>query len=388
MTLEATSELVAQAGIKDVTFTDEVTTANLAAADLAQRGVKAIVVLVHEGGVPPSGVAYDFPCTGENTGPSISGPIVAIAEHLDPRIDLVVSGHTHQPYTCVIPDPARQPRWVTSAMSYGRLVTETNLKLDRRSKDVIRSSVTAVNRPVARTVAPDPVETAIIAKWDALSAPIANRVVGSITADITRATNADGTPDNRAAESSLADLIADSQLDRTAVNGAQIAFMNSGGVRADLLYAGSAAGEGGGNVTYGEAFGVQPFSNTLVTLTLTGAQIDTVLEQQFNPARSRPVLINGVSRGFTYTYKASALQGSKIDPTSIKLNGVTIDPAATYRVTVNSFLADGGDGFAELAKGTNRVGGGVDLDEFVAWLGANSPVTGPTPNRITVDTTP
>lgn len=384
MTLEGTPELVAQSGIKDVSFKDEVATANLAAADLAQRGVKAIVVLVHEGGVPPSGAAYNFPCTGENSGSSISGPIVTIAQNLDPRIDMVVSGHTHQPYTCMIPDPAGNPRSVTSAMAFGRLVTETNLKLDRRTKDVIRSSVVAVNRPVVRTITPDPAQTAIIAKWDALSAPIGNRVVGSIAADIKRAVNADGTPDNRAAESSLGDLIADAQLDRTAANGAQIAFMNSGGVRADLLYAGSAAGEGDGNVTYGEAFAVQPFGNLLVTLTLTGAQIDTVLEQQFNSARSRPILINGVSRGFTYSYSAGAPQGSKIDPATIKLNGVTIDPAASYRVTVNNFLADGGDGFLELKNGTNRVGGGVDLDEFVAWLGTHPATAPPSPTRITV----
>lgn len=384
MTLEATPELVAQAGIKNVTFKDEVASANLAAADLAQRGVKAIVVLIHEGGVPPTGAAYNFPCTGENTGSSISGPIVEIARNLDARIDMVVSGHTHQPYTCMIPDPAGNPRSVTSAMAFGRLVTETNLKLDRRTKDVIRSSVVAVNRPVLRTVTPDPVQSAIIAKWDALSAPLGNRLVGSITADIKRATNADGTPDNRAAESSLGDLIADAQLDRTTANGAQIAFMNSGGVRADLLYAGSPAGEGDGQVTYSEAFAVQPFGNLLVTLTLTGAQIDTVLEQQFNSARSRPILINGVSRGFTYSYSASAPQGSKIDPATIKLDGVTLSPTATYRVTVNNFLADGGDGFAELKNGTNRVGGGVDLDEFVAWLGTHPATAPPSPTRITV----
>ncbi len=405
MTLESTSELVAQAGVKDVTFKDEVVSANLAAADLAQRGVRAIVVLIHEGGLPPSGAAYNFPCTGENTGSSISGPIVDIAKGLDARIDMVISGHTHQPYTCVIPDPAGKPRWVTSAYAFGRLVTESNLQLDRRTKDVIRSSVTAVNRPVARTVAPDPQQTSILTKWQALAAPIANRAVGSMTAtdDFTRAfgitrafgpatppaNDPNGTPtfstDNRAEESALGDLIADAQLDRTAANGAQIAFMNSGGIRADLSYAGSAAGEGDGNITYGEAFLVQPFSNSLVTLTLTGAQIEQALEQQFIATRSRPILINGVSRGFAYTYSASAPFGDKIDPASITLNGTVIDPAASYRVTVNNFLADGGDGFAAFRSGTNRVGGGIDLDEFVAWLGANSPVTSLAVNPTTRD---
>ncbi len=376
MTLKGTTELVAQAGIKDVDFRDEVATANLAAADLTKRGVKAIVVLIHEGGLPPSGAAFDYPCNSAGGTAAISGPIVAIAQNLSPSIDLVVSGHTHQPYTCMIPDPAGNPRSVTSASSFGRLVTETNLQVDRRTKDVVRSSVVAVNHPVVRTVAADPVETAIVSKWQTLAAPIANRPVGSITADITRS----GARDT---ESSLADLIADAQLARTAANGAQIALMNPGGVRADLTYAASVGGGGDGEVTYGEAFAVQPFANTLVTMTMTGAQLHAVLEQQL-ATRSGvdSMLALGISKGLTFTWSASAAKGSKIDPASITLDGVAVDPAAGYRVTVNSFLADGGDSFSTFVQGTNRVGGGVDLDEFVAWLGANSPVTGPTPNRM------
>ncbi len=381
MTLEATPELVAQEGIKNLNFRDEVVTANLAAADLRRKGVRAIVVLVHEGGLPPTGAAYDFKCDQGSTSSSISGPIVDIAKKLDSSIDMVISGHTHQPYTCTIPDPSGQPRKVTSAMSYGRLVTDTNLKLDRRTGDVVRSSVTAVNKPVLAADGTDPKVASIVSKWSAAAAPLANRVVGQITGDITRS---GGSADNRGAESSLGNLIADSQLDRTKVNGAQIAFMNSGGLRTDLVYASSPAGEGNGNVTYGEAFAVQPFANTLVTMTLTGAQIDTALEQQFQAGRSRPVLINGPSRGFTYSYSASAAEGSKVDPASIKLDGVTVDPNGSYRVTVNSFLADGGDGFTVFRSGTNRVGGGVDLDEFVAWLGANSPAAPPAVTRITV----
>jgi 5'-nucleotidase len=376
MTLKGTPELVAQAGIRDVDFRDEVATANLAAADLSRRGVKAIVVLIHEGGLPPSGAAFDYPCNSAGGTASISGPIVAIAQNLSPAIDLVVSGHTHQPYTCMIPDPAGNPRSVTSASSYGRLVTETNLLVDRRTKDVVRSSVTAVNHPVVRTIAADPVESSIVTRWQTLAAPIASRPVGTITADITRSTTRDG-------ESSLADLIADAQLDRTVGNGAQIALMNPGGVRDNLTYAGSATGGADGQVTYGEAFSVQPFANTLVTMTLTGAQLHAVLEQQL-ATRSGvdSMLALGISKGLTFTWSASAAKGSKIDPASITLNGVAVDPAASYRVTVNSFLADGGDSFTTFVQGTSRIGGGVDLDEFVAWLGANSPVTGPTPNRM------
>jgi 2',3'-cyclic-nucleotide 2'-phosphodiesterase (5'-nucleotidase family) len=378
MTLEGTPELVAQAGIKDVDFTDEVAAAGLAASDLRQRGVKAIVVLIHEGGLPPTGAAYNYACNSAGGAAAISGPIVEIARNLDPSIDLVVSGHTHQPYTCVIPDPAGNPRSVTSASSFGRLVTETNLQLDRRTKDVVRSSVTSLNHPVTRDVA-DPTEAAIVAKWQALAAPIANRSVATITGDIKR-----GAGGARDVESSLGDLIADAQLARTRVNGAQIALMNPGGVRADLTFANSPANEGDGVVTYGEVFGVQPFGNTLLTMTLTGGQLKTVLEQQWAIRSGVETFLHlGISNGLTYSYSVGAASGSRIDAATLKLDGVLIDPAASYRVTVNSFLADGGDSFVELRNGTARTGGGVDLDEFITYLAANSPVTGPTPNRAT-----
>jgi 5'-nucleotidase len=376
MTLEGTPELVAQAGIKNVDFSDEVATASLAAKDLRQRGVEAIVVLIHEGGLPvPTSSAYDYTCNSGSSA-AISGPIVAIAQNLDPSIDLVISGHTHQPYACSIPDPAGQPRMVTSAMSYGRLVTETNLQLDRVTKDVIRSSVTSVNRPVTRTVTPDPALVSIVDKWKALAAPIANRAVATITGDIKRSAARD-------TESSLADLIADAQLDRTKANGAQIALMNPGGVRADLSYAQSGA-EGNGVVTYGEVFAVQPFANTLLTVTLTGAQVKTALEQQWAVRSGVETLLHlGISKGLTFSYTKANAPGTRIDASTLKLNGVLIDPAASYRVTINSFLADGGDSFVVFKEGTNRTGGGIDLDEFVAYLAANSPVTGPVPNRAT-----
>ena len=143
--------------------------------------MRAIVVLLHEGGLPPSGVPFDYAC---NAGGALglSGPIVAIAQGLSPAIDLLVTGHTHQSYTCNIPDPAGRDRWVTSAASFGRVITDTELKLDRRTTDVIRSSVTTVNHAVTRDVAADPAQTAAIEKWSDISAPVANRVVGSITA--------------------------------------------------------------------------------------------------------------------------------------------------------------------------------------------------------------
>ena len=379
MTLESTPTLVAQAGIRDVDFLDEIVTANAAAKDLGRRGVKAIVVLLHEGGLPPSGAPFDYACNAGGAA-ALSGPIVAIAQGLSPAIDMLVTGHTHQPYTCNIPDPAGHDRWVTSAASFGRVITDTELQLNTRSRDVIRSSVTTVNHAVTRDVPADPAQTATIAKWSGISAPVANRVVGSITADITRSLSRD-------TESSLGDLIADAQLAATAGAGdgaAVMAFMNPGGVRADLTTPQSPAGEGDGNVTYGEAFTVQPFGNLLVSMTLTGTQIDTLLEQQWTTDPARAAFLHlGVSEGFAFSWSASAPVGQKVNPASITLNGVAIDPAASYRVTVNSFLADGGDGFTVLREGTDRIGGGGDLDAFVAYLTANSPVTGPTPNRAT-----
>ena len=381
MTLEGTSELVAQAGIKDITFSDEVKTANLAAKDLRDKGVKAIVVLLHEGGTPPSGASFDAACNPAGGAATISGPVVTIARNLDPSIDLVVTGHTHQPYVCTVPDPAGQPRYVTSASSFGRVVSETNLTIDRRTRDVVRTSVTSVNHPVTRTVAPAADQMSIVKKWTELAAPVSNRVIAKITADVTRSTTRD-------AESSLADLVADAQLEATSAKdagAAVIALTNPGGVRADLTFAGSATGGGDGEVTYGEAFAVQPFGNLVTSMTLTGAQVEKVLEQQWTTQADGSVrfLHLGVSTGITYSWSASAAAGNKIDPATITLGGKVVDPAGSYRVTVNSFLADGGDGFTELRNGTNRLGGGIDLDAFVTYLTAHSPVTGPTPSRVT-----
>jgi 2',3'-cyclic-nucleotide 2'-phosphodiesterase (5'-nucleotidase family) len=371
MTLEGTPSLVAQAGIKDVTFKDEVQTANAQVKRLKREGVHAIIVLIHEGGINAG--TYDG-CDG------ISGPIVDIAENLDPEIDMVISGHTHQPYVCNIPDPKGRDRLVTSASSYGRVVTETWVKLDKKSGDVMRQQSTSVNHLVLRTVDPDPTQTAILEKWRTIADPIANRVVGTITEDITRSANRD-------TESSLANLIADAQLAATAdpsLGGAQIALMNPGGVRADLVYDPdpNIATDQPGEVTFGEAFNVQPFGNLLVTLDMTGQQVHDVLEQQYISTRSRPVLILGISNGLTFDYVTNGAEGDRIPIDSIMLNGVPIDPLATYRVTVNNFLADGGDDFTVFTLGTNRLGGGDDLAAFTEYLTANSPVSPVSTDRI------
>ncbi|MFE7842031.1 esterase-like activity of phytase family protein [Streptomyces sp. NPDC057474] len=371
MTLEGTPEVTGQSGITSVRFTDEVETADAAARKLRRQGVEAIVVLLHEGGVQAGSYGQ---CDG------ISGPIVDIAEHLDPAIDAVVTGHTHQPYICSLPDPAGNPRTVTSASSFGRVVTETRLPVDRRTGDVVRDRVAAMNHLVTRTVTKDADQTAVIDKWKALSAPLANRVVGSVTADITRS-------ETRDAESDLANLVADAQLAATSAperGGAQIALMNPGGVRADLVHASSTGGEMPGEITYAEAFAVQPFAGSLVSVDLTGAQIEKILEQQFNDSGTRaPTLMLGISKGLTYSFSGSAPVGDRVDPASIKLNGEPLKPETTYRVTANTFLAAGGDGFTTFAEGKNTVGGGDDITALTDYLTARSPVAPPGTDRVT-----
>lgn len=363
MTLESTPTLVAQAGIQGIRFRDEVRVANENVRKLRAQGVRTIIVLLHEGGLQ-TGTYRD--CTG------ISGPIVGIAERLHPEIDLVVTGHTHQPYVCSVDDPRGNPRTVVSSSSYGRTVTETSLLINRWTGQVKRSGTRATNHLVDRTTA-DPKLTAIVDKWEEASAPIANEVVGTVAEDINRS------PD-RDTEGPLANLIADAQLDATSAaadGGSQIAFMNPGGVRADLTAAEISGGEAPGEVTYGEAFAVQPFGNLLTVMNLTGAQIDALLEQQYVASRGRPQLILGVSRGFAFTYDPAAPQGSRVPAASITLNGTVLDPAATYRITTNNFLADGGDEFTVFQQGTDRIGGGDDLVAFTDYLGANSPVSAP-----------
>jgi len=380
MTLEATDTLVSASGIQGWDFLDEAETANALIPILKAQGVEAIVVLLHEGGsqTPPPG---DF-----NACDGISGPIVAINAALDPAIDVLITGHTHLPYNCVIPDSAGQPRIVTSAYSFGRIVTEVQLVLDKRTKDVRRDLSTSVNHLVDRTLlSPDPAVTAVIDKWMPLYAAAGNLPVGTITENINRGVSGE---DNRGVESNLSNLIADAQLWATSSNGAQIAFMNPGGVRANLTYLSSPVGEGDGVVTFGEAFAVQPFGNTLITFPMTGAEIISVLQQQCQPSgASRPFLHLGVSQGFTYDLSSTIVAGvcTSVSITNVKLNGVLLNPTSTYMVTVNNFLAGGGDNFTTFGTIAGpRLDGGNDLQAFINYLGAFSPVSPPGRDRVNV----
>lgn len=381
MTLEGTPNIVTAAGVAGLTFKDEVETANAYAKLLKFIGINAIVTLIHEGGIPTNG-AYNNNCDTPSPGAGISGAIVDIAKNLDPAIDLVVSGHTHSPYVCTINDPAGQPRLVTSASSFGRLFTEIKGTYNKLTRDFVRSSFTAHNVVVARTVAKDAEMTALIDKYKVLIAPIANKVIGYIGGDIPGR-------GSTAPESPLGDLIADAQLASTSspsTGGAVVAFMNPGGIRSDLQYAQSGT-EGNGVVTYAEAFAVQPFNNVLTTLTLTGQQILTLLQQQYSGANATTNRVLQVSAGFAYTVDRSQTGAAKIVANSVTLNGAPLDLAASYRVTVNNFLAGGGDGFSVLTAGTAPLVGELDIDSFETYLTANSSAATPYPvppaNRIT-----
>jgi 5'-nucleotidase len=367
MTLEGTPSLVDPAGVADVEFKDEVQTANAQAQALKKQGVKSIVVLLHEGGVNAGNYQQ---CVG------VSDPILTIAKTMTPEVDAIITGHTHQPYVCHIPDPAGNPRLVTSAASYGQVVTETDLVINTRSGEVMRDRSTATNHLVSRAVAKDAAQTAIIAKWNTLSGALGNRVVGSNDEDILGDSNG-----NRGIETPMGDLVADSILWGTkapANGGAQIAFMNIGGVRASLRYAPSGL-EGPGQITYKEAYAVAPFGNLLTTMDLTGQQIVNVLEQQFIPGRStgRDALALGVSNGFSYTWDASRPAGSRVVPGSLTLNGAPMSLTATYRVATINFLANGGDDFKAFTAGTNLLGGSEDLGNLVAYFEANPHLKSP-----------
>lgn len=382
VTLEGTPDIVTANGVKGLKFHDEVETINKYARELDRKGVKSIVALIHEGETPAS-TSYNYDCDSPGAGDGISGPIVDIAKGITPKVDALVTGHTHQAYVCTVPDPSGKPRMVTSASSFGKLYTDTTLTYDRRTKDIVRTSVKSANHVVTRDQAKATDMTRLIDRWNKLAAPIASKPQGWISADI----NGRG---STAPEKPLGNVIADAQLEGLAPadkGGAEVAFMNPGGIRADLVHKASGS-EGDGVVTYGEAFTVQPFTNMMNVVDLTGAQLVTALQQQVSGSNEASPKILQVSEGLTYTLDLTKSGADRVVADTIKLNGEAIDPARTYRVAMNEFLAGGGDGFAALGEGTNKLVGASDLDLFNAYLAAHStaaaPLAPPATDRITV----
>jgi len=356
LTLKDTPTIVVPSGVAGLAFRDEAQTVNELVPELRKQGIEAIVVLIHEGG---------FPSGDYNECPGISGPIVGIVNKLDRAVDLVISGHTHRAYKCVI-----DGRLVTSADKYGTIVTEIDLVLDPRRGDVV--SAKADNLIVRNDrFAKDPEQTRLIAAYERLAAPLGQRVVGKIAVPLSR----EETP---AGEMPLGQVIADAQLaaTRTAADGsAQIALTNPGGIRAALQP------EGDGSVRYEALFAVQPFYNNLVTLTLSGAQIVQLLEQQWR-GQPKPRVLQ-VSRGFAYAWDHARPVGARVVPGSVTLDGRPLDPLASYRVTVNSFLAAGGDNFTMLKDGRDPRTGMMDIDAFEAYVAKGlPPASGPRIRRL------
>jgi 5'-nucleotidase len=381
LTLEATPTIVSAAGIKDVDFHDEAETVNSLIPELKKQGVEAIVVVVHEG-VAPSTKFNAKTCAG------LSGPLTGILDRLDTAVDVVVSGHTHQSYICDYSTlNPQKPFLLTSAGQYGTAITNIKLELDGKTGDVIKkdaqqvpiqseaytSGTTTVNLTnLYEKFNKTPSIEAILDKYRQAVTTISARIVGTATTVINRNAAESG-------ETALGNLIADAQQAAalTASNqGSDFTLMNPGGVRADLQT------NSNNQITFGDVFAVQPFGNSIVTLSLTGQQIRELLEQQWSGANANRPRILQPSKELSYSYKKDATAVPRA--TQIMISGQALMDSKSYRVTVNSFIADGGDNFTVLTKGTNRVGGGQDVDALEKYINQNSPVQAPETNRIKV----
>lgn len=386
MTLEGTPTVVSPGGIEGLRFEDEADTVNALIPRLRAEGADAVVVLIHQGLDLPR----DYPGIGCD---GLEGELREVLDRLDAEVDLVVSGHTHNAYICDYGtvDPAR-PFLVTSAGRYGTMLTDIDLVIDPVRGDVVARDAanlivqsepfTSGSGPVPVTglvpaYARNPAVAALVERYAAAAAPLAARVVGRMSAPALRAAAPSG-------ENVLGNLIADSQLAATRApraGGAQIAFMNGFGVRADIVPAPD------GSVTYGQLFAAQPFGNSLVVKSFTGRQLRDLLEQQWNSGANsveRPNMLMP-SRGLTYAFDLSRPAGQRI--LDLRLNGEPIRDAAVYRVTMNSFLATGGDNFTMFREGTDQTGGPQDLDALEAYIAASSPLAPPAADRI-VNRTP
>ncbi len=376
MTLKATPSIVTPTGVAGLEFKDEAQTVNALIPELRAQGIEAVVVMVHEGGFQTGALGDINGCEGSLAGSAIAN----IVKQLDGAVDLVVSGHTHAAYNCKLPNAAGKAIPVTSASSFGRVLTDIDLTIDPATRDV--TAAAATNRLVVRNDPAVPADAAVLKVVDgyrALVSPIANTVIGSIAAELPNA-RTDG-----ACNMPAGNLIADAMFAATqgaTFGQANLALMNGGGVRnPGFTFASSAANEGAGNVTYGEAFTAQPFGNNLITLSLTAQDLKDVLEEQFAGCRGQSATATRFmlpSNGFKYTWDGSKACNERISnvtlrsgsavETIVNAQGVVSNPAKILRVTVNNFMADGGDGYSTFLKGTSRLGGGQDIDALVAFM--------------------
>ena len=365
----STPGIVQPDGVAGLRFGSEAQAINREALALQAQGVQAIVAVIHEGG--DAGGGFDA-C--ENP----QGAIFDIERELDRSIDIVLSAHTHRAYNCRV-----NGRVVIQGASFGRLVSVVDVAVDRASGDIVMPLTRSRNVPVPNgltredrlrarfpALEPEPQVAAIVEHYRVRAAPIALRTAGRIASTFDRNATAGG-------DHALGRLIADAQLAATRDRGAVIAFTNPGGIRTELRPRGD-----DGAVNYADLFAVQPFGNVLVTLTLTGAQLKTLLEQQWsrsNPERAR---ILQPSRGFSYAWDPDRPVGDRVIAASLRLNGQAVDADRPYRITVNDFLASGGDSFRVLRSGTDAVGGPLDIDALTGFIRQESSREPLQPDRI------
>ncbi|MGC4091179.1 MAG: bifunctional metallophosphatase/5'-nucleotidase [Polyangiaceae bacterium] len=363
--LKETPTIVTPTGVAGLSFLDEATAINEQVHELKCAGVHSIIVTIHQGAAQSP--SYTTPTDPAAT---LGSPISTIVSALDDEVDLVISGHSHSFSNALVKNQSGHEILVTQAFSASTAYADIDLEIERQSGDVIAKSariVTTYSDQAPGNVRDTDVQ-AIVDQANAVTAPLVNRAIATFTADITRTQNAAG-------ESSLGNLIADAQR---ASQGTDFAFMNPGGIRADLAYAKapSIAADADGLALWGELFTIQPFGNSLVRLSMTGQQIYDLLNQQF--AVSRFLQISGL----TYTWDASLPAASRV--VEVLKDGVPIDVTATYSVTANNFIAAGGDGFTVFLQGSGNVGGAVDLDAFIAYVSSlTQPFAPPALGRIT-----
>jgi 5'-nucleotidase len=366
LTLEGTPNIVLAEGISTLEFLDEAETINALIPQIRAQGIEAIVVLIHEGGLRPEASGMFNSCMDDISGSDVVMPIAEIVSQLDDAVDLVITGHSPVAYNCNIPNGVGRLIPVSHAQGAASVVSDIDVMLDDVSGDI--TDVRVRNLLVEQNESVMPVQeiTRLINAYSDLAQPLADRVIGTMTAAVTRSA------DPMTGQSDAGNMIADAQLEATRSperGGAQLALMNSGGVRANMnaeLYP--------GHITYGAIYAMQPFGNALVTMTYTARQLKDVLEQQFPGClgrRQRTML--QVSAGFSYQFNENAPECNRI--VEMTLNGQRLmqagellDPELPVRVTVNNFIADGGDAFTALGVGTDRLAGILDIDALEQYL--------------------
>ncbi|MBF6327861.1 bifunctional metallophosphatase/5'-nucleotidase [Nocardia transvalensis] len=339
-----TANIVLPEGIRGYTFGDETDAINKYVPEMKAAGAETVVALLHDGGAQRThGGPVDY-----NGCADISPAAADLARRTDPAVRVLVTGHTHQAYNCTI-----DGKLVTQASSFGRIITDIRLRFHDGTVDA-----EAVNRVVTRDITPEPAATALVDFFAAQAQPLGQRVIGTAAAPLSREPSPAG-------DSPLGDVIADAMLAALAPQQAVAAFMNPGGVRADL---------GAGPITYEKAYTVQPFGNQVVGVRLTGQQILNLLEQQWDNASTPGVLSVA---GITYAYDDKAPKGHKVLSDTVRIGGQALNPVAVYVVSTNNFLAAGGDGFSVFTQGSPAGVGPTDLDAFESYLKTHGPIEPP-----------